>query len=83
MAFVYSSKFWVNFSTLSGDLWSYNEETKQFVVSPEPDVSVRLLTEQDFCLVIGSDGITNVINPQHVAEIVHRSERDCDLAVSY
>ncbi|CAJ0942974.1 unnamed protein product, partial [Mesorhabditis belari] len=47
-----------------GDLWSWNERTKQYVVSPKPDVSVyELNPEEDVCLVIASDGLTGAMNP--------------------
>lgn len=63
-----------------GDLWSYNKETKQFIVSPEPDVSVYVLDRSDICLVLGSDGLTNVLKPQQIADIVNTCEKDTDLS---
>lgn len=59
-----------------GDLWSYNRDTKQFVVSPEPDVSVYSLNNTHLCLVLGSDGLTNVLKPQQIAELVNKCESD-------
>ncbi|VDM96253.1 unnamed protein product [Thelazia callipaeda] len=58
-----------------GDLWSYNEETKQFIVSPEPDVAVHDLNDNQYCLVLGSDGLTNVLKPQQVVDIVLHYEK--------
>uniref|UniRef100_A0A158R3V0 PPM-type phosphatase domain-containing protein n=1 Tax=Syphacia muris TaxID=451379 RepID=A0A158R3V0_9BILA len=52
-----------------GDLWSYNKTTKQFIVSPEPDVSIYVLDSTDVCLVLGSDGLTNVLRPKQIVDI--------------
>ena len=47
----------------SGDLWSYNYLKEEFVVSPEPDVSVHKLDASIHkCLVIGSDGLWNMLS---------------------
>ncbi|KFD46650.1 hypothetical protein M514_12459 [Trichuris suis] len=61
-----------------GDLWSYNSSKDDFVVSPVPDVSMVQLQPDDVCLVIGSDGLWNVLNAQNVVEIVNCNEwKDC------
>lgn len=52
-----------------GDLWSYNEDTQAFVVSPDPDVDVMEL-RQPSSLILGSDGLWNVVKPSTAAEIV-------------
>jgi protein phosphatase 1D len=39
-----------------GDLWSYNEETEAFIVSPMPDVDVHVLDETHKGIVLASDG---------------------------
>uniref|UniRef100_F1KRG3 Protein phosphatase 1D n=1 Tax=Ascaris suum TaxID=6253 RepID=F1KRG3_ASCSU len=57
-----------------GDLWSYNQDTKQFIVSPEPDVSVLQLDANDKFLVLASDGLTNVLKAQQIADIVYSYE---------
>lgn len=57
-----------------GDLWSYNEKTNMFVVSPEPDLGVHKLTGNDFCLVLASDGMTNVLTGDQAISIVFREE---------
>lgn len=57
---------------LLGDFWSYNEEKKQFVVSPEPDVSSRLIDMKSLsCVVVGSDGLWDMISPQVAVDVVH------------
>ncbi|KAK6101364.1 Protein phosphatase 2C family protein [Brugia pahangi] len=58
-----------------GDLWSYNRETKQFIVSPEPDVAAYDLNDNSLCLVLGSDGLTNVLKPQQIVDIVMHYEK--------
>ncbi|KAM3723982.1 Protein phosphatase 1D [Dirofilaria immitis] len=58
-----------------GDLWSYNRETKQFIVSPEPDVAAYDLSDNNLCLVLGSDGLTNVLKPQQIVDIVIHYEK--------
>ncbi|VDK76258.1 unnamed protein product [Onchocerca ochengi] len=58
-----------------GDLWSYNRETKQFIVSPEPDVAAYDLSDNNLCLVLGSDGLTNVLKPQQIVDIVMHYEK--------
>uniref|UniRef100_A0A915PRW1 PPM-type phosphatase domain-containing protein n=1 Tax=Setaria digitata TaxID=48799 RepID=A0A915PRW1_9BILA len=58
-----------------GDLWSYNRETKQFIVSPEPDVAAYDLNDNKLCLVLGSDGLTNVLKPQQIVDIVMHYEK--------
>lgn len=57
-----------------GDVWSYCEDTKEFVVSPEPDLSVQEITGDDVCMVLASDGLTNVLGPMQVAAIVDEEE---------
>ncbi|XP_060064593.1 protein phosphatase 1D-like [Ylistrum balloti] len=54
-----------------GDLWSYNYLNEEFVVSPEPDVSVHPLDPtRDKCLVIGSDGLWNMISAEEAVSVV-------------
>ena len=55
-----------------GDFWSYNEEKSKFIVSPEPDVSSRLLDLKSMaCVVVGSDGFWDMINPQLAVDVVN------------
>ncbi|KAK3598987.1 hypothetical protein CHS0354_024663 [Potamilus streckersoni] len=54
-----------------GDLWSYNYLNEQFVVSPEPDVSVHELKPgRDRCLIIGSDGLWNMVTSEEAVSLV-------------
>ncbi len=59
---------------VSGDLWSYNDEFDQYVVSPDPDVDVVELGAKEKSMVLGSDGIWNVIKAQSCADIVNAHE---------
>ncbi|XP_068934169.1 protein phosphatase 1D isoform X2 [Petaurus breviceps papuanus] len=48
-----------------GDLWSYDFYTGEFVVSPEPDTSVHNLDPRKHkYIILGSDGLWNMIPPQ-------------------
>ena len=60
-----------------GDFWSFNPRTKQFVVSPKPDVHVHPLNpdEQKF-IVIATDGLWNVMSPKEVVEFIWDYEHD-------
>lgn len=54
-----------------GDFWSFNPRTKQFIVSPKPDVYVHPLNpkKQKF-VVIASDGLWNVMTPDEVVRFI-------------
>lgn len=48
-----------------GDLWSYNSQLDEFVVSPDPDCSVIPIDTNTFrCLIFGTDGLYNMLSPQ-------------------
>lgn len=60
-----------------GDLWSYNSAVDEFVVSPNPDVSVIEIDPKKYrCLIFGTDGLWNVLSPKHAVEIVHAAEME-------
>ena len=47
-------------------------ESNQFVVSPRPSVSSRLLDLKSMaCVVVGSDGLWDMIDPQVAVDVVH------------
>ncbi|VDK62138.1 unnamed protein product [Gongylonema pulchrum] len=58
-----------------GDFWSYNKETQQFIVSPEPDVNVVDLTDKQLCLILGSDGVSTVMRNNQLVQIVRTYEK--------
>lgn len=54
-----------------GDLWSFNSASNQFVVSPEPDVNTMTIdVSRHRCLILGTDGLWNMIPPQRAVEVV-------------
>lgn len=57
---------YIPFVSLStGDLWSYDFYSGEFVVSPEPDTCVVTLDPSKHRYVIlGSDGLWNMVPPQ-------------------
>lgn len=58
-----------------GDLWSYNSERNEFVVSPDPDVKVIPINPKTFrCLIFGTDGLWNVVNAQEAVNTVREKE---------
>ncbi|KZS12065.1 putative Phosphatase 1D protein [Daphnia magna] len=59
-----------------GDLWSFNSASNQFVVSPEPDVNTMTIdVSRHRCLILGTDGLWNMIPPQRAVEVVQHIDR--------
>ncbi|KAK4878443.1 hypothetical protein RN001_010949 [Aquatica leii] len=59
-----------------GDLWSYNSQLDEFVVSPDPDCMVIPIDTNTFrCLIFGTDGLFNMLSPQVAVHIVHKAEK--------
>ena len=60
-----------------GDLWSYNAKDDIYVVSPDPDLHVYDLNIlKDRCLVLATDGVWNVVNPEMAVQSVFEAERN-------
>ncbi|XP_077868766.1 protein phosphatase 1D-like isoform X2 [Saccoglossus kowalevskii] len=60
-----------------GDLWSYDFYRGEFLVSPEPDISVhRINPNYHKFLVLASDGLWNMVSPQEAADFVDHCERE-------
>ncbi|XP_043574029.1 protein phosphatase 1D-like [Chiloscyllium plagiosum] len=58
-----------------GDLWSYDFYSGEFVVSPEPDTSVHTINCHDHkYIILGSDGLWNMIPAQDAVTICHDNE---------
>ena len=58
-----------------GDLWSYDFFSGEFVVSPEPDTSVHTLDPQKHkYIILGSDGLWNMIPPQDAISMCQDQE---------
>jgi protein phosphatase 1D len=63
-------------SFFAGDLWSHNQEQDAFVVSPMPDVHVLVAdASKHRCLILGTDGLWNVMTPLQAVQIVQQTER--------
>ena len=63
-----------------GDLWSYNSEEDVFVVSPEPDTFVYPIDiSRHRCLILGTDGAWNMLNPAQAVRIVCEAERSNEM----
>lgn len=63
----------------SGDLWSFNYTYGDFIISPMPDVSVHnLLPKNDKCLILGSDGLWNMMTPLEAVMVVLEDEQKFD-----
>jgi protein phosphatase 1D len=59
-----------------GDLWSLNNQTNLYSVSPEPELTViEIDPNRHRCLILASDGLWNMITPEVAVEIV----RNCDV----
>lgn len=76
---VFDSIPFLSVSRSLGDFWSYNPRTNRFTVSPKPDVHVHPLNpkEQRF-IVIASDGLWNVMNPDEVVRYIWDYEHNND-----
>ncbi|CBY11523.1 unnamed protein product [Oikopleura dioica] len=64
----------LNIARSLGNFWSWKESSKCYLVSPEPDVSVMNIDDFRYdarCLIIASDGVTNLMKPDEAAVIVH------------
>ena len=56
-----------------GDLWSYDFERKDYLVSPVPDVSVRTIdVKRDRFVILGSDGLWGVVSPEDAVQFVEK-----------
>ncbi|CAD6188486.1 unnamed protein product [Caenorhabditis auriculariae] len=58
-----------------GDLWSFCEDTQEYIVSPDPDLDVCEIEDDDVCIVLASDGLTNVMTASQVVAVVEEEER--------
>lgn len=68
-----SANFFSFFAT--GDLWSYDFYSGEFVVSPEPDTSVVTLdpTKHRY-IILGSDGLWNMVPPQEAISMCQSND---------
>lgn len=74
----------LNDCIFAGDFWSYNSTSNKFVVSPEPDVSVHPVDIETFrCLILGTDGLWNMLSPSIAVAIVQATENHNEKQVVY
>jgi len=60
-----------------GDLWSYNSKQNEYIVSPEPDVSVvEIDVHSHRCLILGTDGLWNMLSAQEAVNSVYFAEKN-------
>lgn len=62
----------LNMARSLGDYWSARDT--EYIISPEPDVSVHDIQDSDF-IVLGTDGVWDVLSPQEAADVVHEVDR--------
>ncbi|XP_057295372.1 protein phosphatase 1D-like [Hydractinia symbiolongicarpus] len=59
-----------------GDVWSYDTERREFIVSPEPEIEdIDLIPGHHKFVLLASDGLWGVMNGQDAVDIVTRCER--------
>ena len=62
---------------IKGDLWSYDHEKKHYIVSPEPDIEVlEIKKDEDYFMILASDGLWGVVGAQEAVDIVDEYEKD-------
>lgn len=66
-----------------GDFWSLNPANNQYVVSPDPDVSVTKLESMHKYIVMASDGLTNVLQAPKVMSLLREMEENNSKKVGY
>lgn len=66
-----------------GDLWSYNVNSDEFIVSPVPDVfSFDLDPRIHKCLILATDGLWNVLKSTESVELVRHTDRETQNLIS-
>lgn len=61
--------------SVTGDLWSYDFYSGEFVVSPEPDTSVVTLDPRKHrYIILGSDGLWNMVPPQEAISMCQNND---------
>lgn len=84
MLIICSLIFYLIDPTVLGDFWSYNSASNKFVVSPEPEVSVHPVDVETFrCLILGTDGLWNMLSPSVAVTIVQATENHNEKQVVY
>lgn len=64
-------------SASTGDLWSYDFYSGEFVVSPEPDTRVVTLDPRKHrYIILGSDGLWNMVPPQEAISMCQKNDEE-------
>lgn len=60
----------------TGDLWSYDFYSGEFVVSPEPDTTVMTLDpKRHRYIILGSDGLWNMMPPRNAVNMCNSHDK--------
>lgn len=66
----------VFYRLLTGDLWSYDFYSGEFVVSPEPDTTVMTLDpKRHRYIILGSDGLWNMMPPKNAVNMCYSHDK--------
>lgn len=75
MESAYQDQWCVFLLSVTGDLWSYDFYSGEFVVSPEPDTSVVTLDPRKHrYIILGSDGLWNMVPPQEAISMCQNND---------
>ena len=67
----------LNMSRSLGDFWSYNAQSEEFIVSPNPDVHVyKLNMTTDRCIILASDGLWDNVSEELAVHTVNCVEKE-------
>lgn len=66
---------WIYLS-VTGDLWSYDFYSGEFVVSPEPDTTVMTIDpKRHHYIILGSDGLWNMMPPKNAVNMCYSHDK--------
>jgi hypothetical protein len=66
-----------------GDLWSYDTQHDEFIVSPVPDTfCFEIDPRYHKCLILATDGLWNVLKSSESADLVRQTDRETERLVS-
>ena len=66
-----------------GDLWSYDTQHDEFIVSPVPDTfCFEIDPRYHKCLILATDGLWNVLKSSESVELVRQTDRETERLVS-
>eukprot|EP00039_Didymoeca_costata_P030380 m.29266 g.29266 ORF g.29266 m.29266 type:complete len:465 (+) comp8084_c0_seq2:269-1663(+) len=70
----------LNMTRSLGDFWSWNPDTKEYTVSPDPDIHYQKLTDKNDYVILGSDGIWDVISARECLDVLakHKKKEEID-----